>query len=1106
MSRNRVPTAGLVLSCLSALAAGPALADPARWLRSPAISPDGTTVAFSYRGDLWTVPASGGAAAPRTLHAAYETAPVWSPDGTKLAFASDRYGNFDVFVMPAAGGEATRLTFHSADDIPTSFTPDGRGVLFSSARLDGVANAQFPSPAQPELYRVELAGGAPTQVLTTPAIYAGWDRAGERLAYSDQKGYEMEWRKHDDSSFARDVWLFERATNAHRRLTDLGWDDRQPVWAPDQRSLYYLSERSGSFNVWRLDLADPARAVQVTSHTVHPVRFLSASSAGDLCYTWDGEIWVRPAGAAESRKLAVTAAVARRDLAAAPLDVSGEITEFALSPKGEELAFVARGEVFVASVEHGQTRRITDTPGQERSVSFSPDGKSLLYAAERGGSWDVYRTDRTDPEEPAFFNATALVERAVVATPAEEFQPRFSPDGKEVAYLEERTELKAINLASGQTRVLLPGDRNYSYSDGDQWYEWSPDGQWVAVQFLSPTRWSTEVGLVPASGRGELVNVSRSGYEDVFPRWAGKGELLVWASDRHGAREQAGWPREQDVFAAFLTRKAWDRYKLDEAAYAQLVEKEKDAEKKKGEEKGKEKEKAKGKGETKEGAAAAEEKGPKPAEPVALELDALEDRIVRLSMHSSDLAAAELTPDRETLVYLARFEKGYDLWKYTPRSKEIELVAKIGAERSADLKLDAEGKKAIVLADERLMTVELAGGKMEPIKVAAKLELKAAAERAALFEHAWRQTEKKFYVESMHGVDWAAMKAAYAKFLPDIDNNRDFAELISEMQGELNASHTGGRYRPQRPDADQTAMLGFFPDPTWSGAGVKIAEVLERGPLQQAGTKVKAGVVIEAIDGGKIEPGANWYPLLNRKAGQRVRLALFDPQAAAPAGARWEETAKPITSQEQQPLLYDRWVRSRRAAVEKLSGGRIGYAHIRGMNDGAYREIFEEIFGRAVDKEAIVLDTRFNGGGNLVEPLTVFLSGKVYYRSVPRGRQIGVEPGFRWTKPSIVVMNEGNYSDAHCFPTAYKALGLGETVGMQVPGTCTSVWWERLQDKTLTFGIPEVGYLDAAGDYTENKHLDPDYPVDNDPALEAAGRDQELEKAVEVLLGKLGAR
>jgi Tol biopolymer transport system component/C-terminal processing protease CtpA/Prc len=1058
-----------------ALVAGAAHAEKALWLRAAAISPDGKAVAFSYRGDLWSVPATGGAATPLTVHAGYDTAPVWSPDGRQIAFASDRYGSFDVFVLPAAGGEATRLTFHSADDTPTSFTPDGKGVLFSSARLDAASNVQFPTPPQPELYRVALAGGMPVQVLSTPANFAVWDKAGARLAYSDQKGYEMPWRKHDNSSFARDVWVWDRASNAHRRLTPAGVDDREPVWAPGEEGLYFLSERSGSFNVWRLDLAAPEHPVQVTKHAVHPVRFLSSSAAGDLCYTFDGEIWVRPAGAAESRKLEVTAAADRGDLAVAPLNVSGEVREFDLSPSGKEVAFVARGEVFVASVEHGTTRRITDTPGQERSVSFSPDGKSLLYAGERDGSWNLYRTDRTDTEEPAFFNATALKETAVLATPAEEFQPAFSPDGKEVAYLEERTTLKVLNLASGKSRVVLPGDMNYSYADGDQWYEWSPDGRTIVVQFLSPTRWSSEVGLVPAAGGAPVVNLTRSGYEDERPRWGRKGEVVFWATDRHGARQQAGWSREQDVFAAFLTRKAWDRFRLDEGAYAQVAEKEKEAEKAKEKEKDKAKEKGKGKDEEKTPAAKPEVKLP---DPVTLELDAIEDRIVRLSMHSADLADADLTPDGETLVYLATFEKGYDLWKYVPRKKEIKLLAKLDAER-ASFRLDAEGKKAVVLADDKMVTIDLESGKSTPVKLSAKLELRAAAEREALFEHAWRQTQKKFYVEDLHSVDWSAMKTAYARFLPHVDNSRDFAELISEMQGELNASHTGGRYRPTRPDADSTAALGFFPDPAWTGEGVRVLEVIEKSPLQKAGGKVRAGVVITAIDGVTIAPAANWYPLLNRKAGAPVRLALLDPATQT----RWEESVKPITWQEQAPLLYDRWVRSRRAAVERLSGGRLGYAHIRGMNDGAYREIFEEIFGRAVNKEAIVLDTRFNGGGNLVEPLTVFLSGQVYYRAVPRGRQIGVEPGMRWTKPSIVVMNEGNYSDAHCFPTAYKALKLGETVGMQVPGTCTSVWWERMQDRTLTFGIPEVGYLDAAGKLTENQHLDPDYPVDNDPAL-----------------------
>ncbi len=483
---------------------------------------------------------------------------------------------------------------------------------------------------------------------------------------------------------------------------------------------------------------------------------------------------------------------------------------------------------------------------------------------------------------------------------------------------------------------------------------------------------------------------------------------------------------------------------------------------------------------------------------MALELDRLDDRTARLSLSSAPLAGAVLSSDGEALYYLARFEKGYNLWEYKPRSHKAKELARLDA-RSADLALDREGKKAFVLADHRLMSVDLGSGKESPVKAHAEMELNPAAERAYLFEHIWRQTLEKFLSVDMHGVDWKAEKTYYRQFLPYIDNDRDFAELISEMQGELDASHTGGRYRPQGHEGDETAGLGFFPDLAYTGEGVRIAEVVEGGPLQQAGTKIHAGVVIEAIDGTKIAAGANWYPLLNRKADTLVRLSLLDPKT----GARWDETAKAISWSAQGQLLYQRWVRSRRAEVDKLSHGRLGYAHIRGMNDGAYREIYEEIFGRAVDKDAIILDTRFNGGGNLVEQLTTFLSGKVYAKDVPRGQQVGVEPVDRWTKPSIVIMNEGNYSDAHCFPMAYTQLGIGETVGMPVPGTCSSVWWERLQDPNLVFGIPEVALVDMDGDIMENKHLAPTYQVDNDPTLESEGRDQQLEKAVEVLLSKL---
>ncbi len=1085
--RGWVLMVGLGLGIALAAAGVTAAAERALWLRYPAISPDGQTVAFAYKGNLWKVAVGGGTATPLTVSEAHNTMPVWSPDGTRIAFASDRYGNFDVFLMPAEGGEAKRLTFHSADEMPTSFTPDGKAVLFTAAILDSASNAQFPTPAQPELYEVGIAGGMPEQVLTTPAMYAVFDRAGRRLAYSDQKGYEMEWRQHDTSSFARDLWLYDAATGTHTELTQPGADNRQPVWSPDEKSLYFLSERSGTFNVWRLDLADPQHPVQVTGHTIEPVRFLSVSRRGDLCYGYGGEIWVRPAGSSESKRLTVAVTADSRRPSPDRVDVGSQISEFDVSPDGKEIAFIARGEVFVTSTEHGVTRRITNTPEQERSVSFSPDGRTLLYASERDGGWKLYRTDLTDKDEPNFFNATALKESLVLGGAADVFQPHFSPDGSEIAYLEERTTLKVLNLKTGKSRTVLPGDKNYSYSDGDQWYEWSPDGRWFAVQFLSNTRWSSEVGLVPSSGEGALVNVSKSGYEDNHPVFARKGEVLIWATDRHGLRSQAGEGREVDVYAAFLTRKAWDRYRLDDAEFDQLKAKEKEGSKDKAGEKGK--------------AADAEAKAPAAAPQVAIEFAGLDDRIARLTPFSAQLAGMALSPDGETLYDLAKFEKGYDLWKYVPRTKEIKLVAKLDA-KDADLRLDREGKKAFILADSKLLTVELESGKASPVKASAMMELDPAAERAYLFQHIWRQTWKKFLVTDMHGVDWKATGDRYARFLPYIDNDRDFAEVISEMQGELNSSHSGGRYRPLHTEGDETAALGFFPDPKHTGPGVGILEIVEGGPLQQAGTRIHAGAVIEAVDGNAIGAGACWYPLLNHKAGTLVRLALLDPAS----GSRWEETVKPVSWAAQSHLLYERWVRSRRDEVAKLSGGRLGYAHIRGMNDGAYREIFEEIFGRDVDKDAIVLDTRFNGGGNLVEQLTTFLSGRIYARDVPRGREVGTEPTQRWTKPSIVIMNEGNYSDAHCFPMAYTQLGLGETVGMPVPGTCTSVWWERLQDKDLVFGIPEVALVDMQGDIMENKQLAPTYMVANDPALVASGRDQQLEKAVAVLLAKLPKR
>jgi C-terminal processing protease CtpA/Prc len=375
------------------------------------------------------------------------------------------------------------------------------------------------------------------------------------------------------------------------------------------------------------------------------------------------------------------------------------------------------------------------------------------------------------------------------------------------------------------------------------------------------------------------------------------------------------------------------------------------------------------------------------------------------------------------------------------------------------------------------------------------MKLNLPEERKYIFEHVVRQVAQKFYVTNLHGVDWEFYRQAYSRFLPYIDNNVDFAELLSEMLGELNASHTGARFSPRRGVVDETASLGIYPDLSHSGPGIKIAEVLDKGPLKGGLSEVKAGHILEKIDGEEIGI-ADPDPLLNRKAGKTTLLTFFDPEA----NRRWDQVIKPITLGEERELLFERWIKSRRVLTEKLSQGRIGYVHVRSMNDASFRKVFSELLGRHSDKEAVVIDTRFNGGGWLHDDLIDLLSGRTYFTFVPRGVPMGEEPRAKWRKPSIVLMSEDNYSNAHMFPLVYKKLGLGKLVGMPVPGTGTAVWWETQQDQTLVFGIPQVGVMDTDGHYLENQQLEPDIRVVNDPESLAEGRDPQLEKAVETLL------
>ena len=493
-----------------------------------------------------------------------------------------------------------------------------------------------------------------------------------------------------------------------------------------------------------------------------------------------------------------------------------------------------------------------------------------------------------------------------------------------------------------------------------------------------------------------------------------------------------------------------------------------------------------------------EKKSEKPNKDIVIELDGIQDRIVRLTPNSSSLGSAIIDKKGENLYYTASFEGGMDLWKLNLRKKDVKLANKgVGY---ASFEMDKDGKNIFLLGG-RMQKMDAASGKLTPITYTANLEMDLVAEREAMFNHVYQQQKKRFYNVNMHGVDWDAMTAAYRKFLPHISNNYDYAELLSEWLGELNVSHTGGRYRPA-PSGYATANLGLLYDWSYDGKGLKVDEVVEDSPFDNSRSKMVAGVVIEKIDDVEINADTDYNLLMNDKARKKTLVSLYNPQTKE----RWDEVVLPISTGAFNSLLYKRWVKNRAADVERWSNGRLGYVHIQSMGDPSFRGVYSDILGKYNHCDGIVIDTRFNGGGRLHEDVEILFSGKKYLTQVVRGQESCDMPSRRWNKASIMITCESNYSNAHGTPWVYKFKEMGKVVGAPVPGTMTTVSWENMQDPSLTFGIPVVGYRKADGGYLENDQLEPDVHVLNDPATIVKGEDTQLKVAVETLMKDLGLR
>lgn len=1077
----------LFLAVITSFLAMTSLAQQPLWMRYNQISPNGDKIAFTYKGDIYVVDSKGGKAHQLTTSAAYDYSPIWSHDGNTIAFATDRNGNFDIYTMSVNGGAPKRVTTNSANETPLAFSPDDTEIYYSAMIQKDAKDAQFASGWLTELYKVSVEGGRPQQVTAATVCSVSFDSDGESFLYYDRKGSENIWRKHQVSSVARDIVYYNAKEKTHKILTTNIGEDREPVFMPDHKSFVYLSEPAGrnSQNVYMMQWPAKFEPVQVSNFKTYPVRFLSVANDGTLCYGYQGEIYTQTIGQ-EPQKVNIQIVNDQENVV--ERGKFGGATDLTITPEGNLIAFVSRGEVFVTSDEYQTTKQITHTAEAESDPSFSPDGKMLVYTSERDGYYNLYIAKMTRKEDLNFAYATLIEEKCLFGDDGiERTAPQFSPDGKEIAFIEDRKFLKVINLDSKKVRQITDGTQHYGTSPYLFEYQWSPDSKWFALTLITNMRDPySDVGIVSSDGDMKIYNITNDGYITGGPSWALDGNAVTFYSNRYGMRSHASWGSQNDAFICFMNQEAYDKFKLSKEEF-EIMKKENEA-----------KDKKDNKDDKKDSKDKKDKKDKKDeVKPIDIELDRLDERVVRLTPMSSKLSGAVLSKDGDKLYFLSSFEKGYDLWELDVREKSTKILKKLDA-GGANLVLNKKGDNIYVLSGGNLQKIDTKGGKATSIKYDATMELDRAAEREYMYNHVFLQESKRLFRRDHNGADFEQIKIDFYPFLAHINNNYDFAELLSEVLGELNVSHSGSGYRGGS-NGDATAQLGLLFDWDYDKDGLRIEEVLEYGPFDKKTSAVKAGDIIEKIDGVEITKDMDYFPLLNKKSGKTVLVSIYSPKTKK----HWDEVVKPISKGAQNDLLYKRWIKRNAHIVDSLSDGRLGYVHIKSMGDASYRDVYADILGKYNLRKGIVIDTRFNGGGRLHEDIEILFSGEKYLEQVIRDTVACVMPSRRYVKPSIMIIGEANYSNAHGTPWVYKHKNMGKLVGMPVPGTMSSVTWETLQDNTLYFGLPVIGYRTEEGNYLENSQLEPDIKVKNTPEKLAQGIDEQLEAAVNELLKEL---
>lgn len=1050
----------------------------------PALSPNGTQIAFNYQGDIWTANSNGENAKRLTVHEGYDTNPIWSADGQSIAFQSNRFGNNDVYIIPSNGGLSKRLTHHSANDILTDYTKNG-DILFATRRDFAQVEREY------EVHLVSDKGGTPMRFMDALGFDFKVSPNGHFVVFV--KGSCRLEREAYRGSANRDLWLYNIKNDTYTQLTTFNGNDFYPQWG-DNNTIYFQSSRSGKYNVHKLKISETGekqdQIEQVSAFKDMGLFSFNVSRNGQaIILAKADKIFIINTATNSQKEVNINIAADYRFDPIERKTYTSNINDIAISPNGAYTALNLRGEIFLRgnSKDENRTVNVSKSPYRDRMASWINDS-TLIFISDRDGQNNIYTLRSGDNKESNLFKTLKHKIERITKTNEGESNLVIAPNGKQMAFIRGRGKLIVATISNTgkieNEKTLLDG------WDTPSGVSWSPDSKWLAYS-LKDLDFNSEIYIHKADNTLDPVNISMHPKQDYGPIWSNDGKKLMFSSNRNNS--------DYDVWFTWLNKADWEKTPED------WKEEDKEADKSKNKN-GKDKS-SNGNQEKKE-----------EIKDVIIDFEAIHERQIQVTSFTGGEFAQAFSKDGKTIYYTTGngtrgdADTESDLFKISWDGKDRKAITKAN-KRPSNIVVDKKYQNLFMTQGTgSLSKIILASDNIESLPISARLNVNYHEESNQIFEEAWKAINDGFYDPNFHGQDWNVLKEIYKPLAMRASTRIDFQNMFNWMLGQVNASHMGFRSREFREDLQRqrTGLLGLEFVPNTNGS-LRVETVVGNMPSDRISSKIQVGDVITAVNGTKLTKNLNVYSVLEGTANEKIYLDLKRGNNSI------EVVIRPKISNRLEN--YTAWVKARKQLTEKYSNGQLGYIHIQGMNWTSFERFERELTAAGLGKKGLVIDVRFNGGGWTTDYLMAVLNVKQHAYTIPRGASNNLNIGHdkfknhypfserlplaSWTKPSIALCNHTSYSNAKIFSHAYKALGLGTLVGEPTFGAVISTGSARLIDGS-SVRMPFRGwFVKETGDNMDFVPAVPDIFVLNNPDDKAKNKDTQLKRAVDELLKQI---